>query len=272
VGDAAAAALREAGRGRDEDHDDDVTEAPTQIVGRRVAAFILDLAIWWAIAFGLFFLLATKGRAEIKGEAYYDFTSGGETWYVHNGQAWLWMGLTLCVLIGLAVVLQSVVGGSPGKLMLGIRVVDANGERAGFGANLVRLVGWIVDGLPWFFLFGLAGFVTALNAKGNRRVGDMMARTYVVKQAFVGQAVVAGGAPVARAVAPQGRDAFGNPIVPSGTVAPGPVVPSSASIPPPPGAPPPPPSSPTPDWYPDPTGQARLRYWDGRGWTSHTAP
>jgi Domain of unknown function (DUF4234)/Protein of unknown function (DUF2510) len=26
-----------------------------------------------------------------------------------------------------------------------------------------------------------------------------------------------------------------------------------------------------PDWYPDPTGQARLRYWDGRIWTEHTA-
>jgi hypothetical protein len=24
-------------------------------------------------------------------------------------------------------------------------------------------------------------------------------------------------------------------------------------------------------WYPDPTGQARLRYWDGRAWTQHTA-
>ena len=24
-------------------------------------------------------------------------------------------------------------------------------------------------------------------------------------------------------------------------------------------------------WYPDPTGQARLRYWDGRAWTPHTA-
>jgi Protein of unknown function (DUF2510)/Domain of unknown function (DUF4234) len=25
------------------------------------------------------------------------------------------------------------------------------------------------------------------------------------------------------------------------------------------------------DWYPDPTGQARLRYWDGQNWTQHTA-
>jgi hypothetical protein len=26
------------------------------------------------------------------------------------------------------------------------------------------------------------------------------------------------------------------------------------------------------DWYPDPHGEARLRYWDGRRWSEHTAP
>jgi hypothetical protein len=25
------------------------------------------------------------------------------------------------------------------------------------------------------------------------------------------------------------------------------------------------------DWYPDPSGRARLRYWDGIAWTDHTA-
>jgi Protein of unknown function (DUF2510) len=28
---------------------------------------------------------------------------------------------------------------------------------------------------------------------------------------------------------------------------------------------------PAPDWYTDPTGQARLRYWDGSAWTEHIA-
>jgi len=25
-------------------------------------------------------------------------------------------------------------------------------------------------------------------------------------------------------------------------------------------------------WYPDPSGQAPQRYWDGAAWTGHTAP
>jgi Protein of unknown function (DUF2510) len=29
---------------------------------------------------------------------------------------------------------------------------------------------------------------------------------------------------------------------------------------------------PPPGWYPDPYGTARLRWWDGQGWTSHDAP
>ena len=36
-------------------------------------------------------------------------------------------------------------------------------------------------------------------------------------------------------------------------------------------APPPPPSLPPANWYPDPHGLKRLRYWDGAQWTEHTA-
>jgi hypothetical protein len=28
---------------------------------------------------------------------------------------------------------------------------------------------------------------------------------------------------------------------------------------------------PAADWFPDPKGEARLRYWDGKRWTEHTA-
>jgi hypothetical protein len=45
--------------------------------------------------------------------------------------------------------------------------------------------------------------------------------------------------------------------------------PPAAAPPPPP--PPPPPSGVPADWYPDPKGVKRLRYWDGSAWTDHTA-
>ena len=43
-------------------------------------------------------------------------------------------------------------------------------------------------------------------------------------------------------------------------------VPSAAQ----PGSPPPPPGG-AADWYPDPLGEKRLRYWDGTQWTQHSA-
>ena len=51
-------------------------------------------------------------------------------------------------------------------------------------------------------------------------------------------------------------------------------VPSSTAPPSPPPPPPPPPpvESKPADWYQDPKGEARLRYWDGMAWTDHTAP
>jgi RsiW-degrading membrane proteinase PrsW (M82 family) len=42
-------------------------------------------------------------------------------------------------------------------------------------------------------------------------------------------------------------------------------------LPPPPPAPALPPPGPPPNWYPDPSGRFRLRYWDGYAWTGHTA-
>lgn len=42
-------------------------------------------------------------------------------------------------------------------------------------------------------------------------------------------------------------------------------------LPAPPVSPPRPPPGPPPNWYPDPSGRFRLRYWDGYAWTGHTA-
>lgn len=49
---------------------------------------------------------------------------------------------------------------------------------------------------------------------------------------------------------------------PPAAAAPAPAAASSADAPPPGGA---------ADWYPDPRGEKRLRYWDGSQWTHHTA-
>jgi hypothetical protein len=72
----------------------------------------------------------------------------------------------------------------------------------------------------------------------------------------------------------------GSPVAPAQPVAqPAPAaqpvaMPASQPTPTPPAQPVPAPrpaAAPPADWYPDPHGQARLRYWDGQRWTEHAA-
>lgn len=134
------------------------------------------------------------------------------------------------------VILQGVTGWSPGKLVTGLRVVKEDGTRAGVGRSLVRTVLWVVDAAPWFL--PLVGFITGLTTTGHRRVGDMVAKTYVVRRSSLGQPVAVGAA-----VAPPPGQPWGAmpPPPESGTT--GPTGPPTASPPPAAqsaGAPPPP--------------------------------
>lgn len=68
-------------------------------------------------------------------------------------------------------------GQTPGKRVLGLRVVHANGTPVGFTASLVRNLLRTVDALPVGYAFGFASCV--IDAKA-RRLGDLVAGTLVV--------------------------------------------------------------------------------------------
>ncbi|HXG09314.1 MAG TPA: RDD family protein [Gemmataceae bacterium] len=75
---------------------------------------------------------------------------------------WLWQGQT------------------PGKRLLGIRVIDWGGTGVSFFQAAVRNILRAADGLPLpFFLYGL-GFVVAACNREQRRLGDLAAGTLVV--------------------------------------------------------------------------------------------
>lgn len=100
------------------------------------------------------------------------------------------------VFIGLFVlycVVQGLFGASIGKLALGLRVVKADGRLAGMAASFVRTFGWIIDaitcGIP------VVGGIAMFSTTEHRRVGDMMASTFVVRQRSVGRPVSPTGPP-----------------------------------------------------------------------------
>jgi uncharacterized RDD family membrane protein YckC len=145
----------------------------------------------------------------------------------------------------LFVILQGLVGWTPGKLLLGIRCVKEDGTSCGVVKALVRWLLWIVDGFPYFL--PLVGFIVGLTTVGHRRVGDMAAKTFVVGRASAGSPIVVPGL----TAPPPAAGAWGAPPPdPTGaTTGWGPAVdPSSAgwASPSPPAAPSPTPTATTP--------------------------
>jgi hypothetical protein len=112
-------------------------------------------------------------------------------------------------LVGLAilfyVLLQGLTGWTIGKLLFKLRVVREDGGKPGLGRAFVRWFLWIVDSLPFVWLVGI---ITSLTTVGHRRVGDMVAKTYVVDSRAAGAPIRLPGAPgaldAAEAPAPPG--------------------------------------------------------------------
>ena len=244
-------------------------DKPTRVIGRRIGAFLIDGLILSIVNFALFFAFAEKrsdiGRGVLTGDVpldttlYVNLKLGNEEYsIVGSGKFWAYVGLTLLIAWLYHGVLQGIKGWTPGKLVTGIRTVaEETGQPPGIGRATVRWALWIVDSFPWFIPY-ITGLVTALATKKNQRVGDLVARTVVVRQDAIGQPI-------------QFAQAGGYAPPPGGYTPP----PPGYAQPPPVGgygAPPAPPQQAQPaDWYPDPQGQGRLRYWDGQRWTDHTS-
>jgi uncharacterized RDD family membrane protein YckC len=110
----------------------------------------------------------------------------------------------------LLVLLQGLTGRTPGKLLTGIRTVREDGSPPGIGKALVRWVLLIVDGQPCGL--PVVGFICGLTTQGHRRVGDMAARTFVVRASAAGAPISVPGltAPLGPP-ADYGSPAYGTP-------------------------------------------------------------
>jgi uncharacterized RDD family membrane protein YckC len=233
-------------------------QSPTNVVGKRVGAFVIDCLLSSAITVIAWFALTTSipvkcppdgGGVTINGKCR-GFLVGQEG----NQTAWYLIALAGGLLI--FVILPGLTGKTPGKAMLGIKLVNEQGRPPGILRAFLRYILWIVDAFPYIIPY-LVGFITALNGQRNQRVGDMAANTFVVDKNYEGPVPAAGGIAAGR-----GQDA-----TPGGWNAPPTGAPVTASPPPQPYQQ----AAHAADWYPDPHGQARLRYWDGQRWTEHTS-
>lgn len=199
---------------------------PTAVIGKRVLAFIIDFVIWIGLYLIVFFLLADSADSEFATCTGTCANIGDTVYGVGGGKAavvWLVYWGYLIVVFG---VVEGLKGVTPGKALLGLRTVNEQGEAPGVGKGIIRALFLIVD-LMFCFLIGL---VTAIATKKHQRVGDMVAKTFVVGKADAGRPIGAPamaaepyGTPVG-AAAPYGAPAPGVPTAPFAPAAPAPPV------------------------------------------------
>jgi uncharacterized RDD family membrane protein YckC len=155
---------------------------PTRVVTRRCVALLVDALL---LAIVPLLTIAFVGHATLpRGDcpdplpsdrnclAYKD-----QVLLVDKGAFLVFLGVLVLLYLLVFVVVQGITGASPGKALLGIRVVRPDGSAAGPLRSLVRAVAWVVDGIALVVPIALW---SAWFTPGHRRVGDWVAGTYVV--------------------------------------------------------------------------------------------
>jgi uncharacterized RDD family membrane protein YckC len=179
---------------------------PTAVMGPRVGAWLVDAVLFFALSLVLSpfgFMGEYHDVPEGTGidaceilrdndEAVSCITWDDKVYFGDSTQALVQFVVTLAYALLVLVVWQGVSGATPGKLLFGLRTVGEDGQSPGIGRAFIRWILWIVDGIP-FCIPGLVGFIAALSSTGHRRIGDMAAKTYVIRKGDAGRPVVVPG-------------------------------------------------------------------------------
>jgi uncharacterized RDD family membrane protein YckC len=145
-----------------------LSQLDTAGVALRFVAVLLD-AIIVLFPLGIVVGLLTGGGYSEQSDGY---ANAGVN--VAGNTAWIWLGFALSYYV----LCEGMTGMTLGKRMVGIRVVDEEGDFAGFGAAIVRNLLRVVDGL----FFYLVGAIFALTSPRGQRLGDRAAHTLVVRR------------------------------------------------------------------------------------------
>ena len=136
-------------------------------LGARVVAHLIDL---------VFLVLAFWTTGTAYGAWFGGLTESG--FNLNGPPALIIITFTLILFLIYLIVFEGLVGATPGKLILGLRVRTAGGQACSMAQAAVRNLLRIADGV----LFYLVGLISALVTKKRQRVGDLAAHTLVTKE------------------------------------------------------------------------------------------
>jgi uncharacterized RDD family membrane protein YckC len=146
-----------------------------ELVRRRTLAGWIDVLVLVIVAV---VLSAASGNAHIGNWTTNDngfvIQHSGAAINLPTGVFLLWAGIAL-LYYGLC---ELATGQSPGKQIMGLKVIMINGRPLGTRAVIVRTLGRIIDVLPFFYL---VGWITMRGPRRPpQRLGDRLAGTTVV--------------------------------------------------------------------------------------------
>ncbi len=141
---------------------------PLGSLGARLLAHLIDIVFFLVPAFVL------------AGNAYGAYFGGlTESGFNLNGfPALEVISAVVLVFLVYLVFFEGVLGGTPGKFILALRVRSVEGGACGLGGAVVRNLLRLVDGIAVY----LVALIVALVTKKKQRVGDLAAHTVVVRE------------------------------------------------------------------------------------------
>jgi uncharacterized RDD family membrane protein YckC len=140
------------------------------VTGRRIVAALLDL-----IPLAIVFVI----MAFSFGEAGKTVGESGVTTYNVSLNGWPLVAYGL-ISFGYFMLCEAWAARTPGKSIMGLMVVSADGGRCDWKAVVLRNVLRVIDFLPVLYLVGL---ISVAATEKNQRLGDLAAGTLVVREA-----------------------------------------------------------------------------------------
>ena len=163
-----------------------LTAAPYASFGRRLAAWLIDLIVLWIVqAIVITPILAAVGfgiASDVQAMEGMNDDQAAEMVGGMIGTFMATMGTMMLVtsvlnLLYFALMESSKTQGSIGKMALGIKVTDMNGNRISIGTGFLRAFGKLVSGAILFI-----GYLMAAFTEKKQGLHDMIASTLVQKK------------------------------------------------------------------------------------------
>ena len=136
----------------------------------RIVAIIIDNVILWVV---MFLILLPLGIGTMMMDSVMNPMAAAQMW----GASMIAIVLGVLINLGYFVYFEGTTGQTIGKKIVNIKVVREDGKPMDYMTALVRTVLRVIDGIGFY----IVGLIVLLASKDKQRIGDMAAKTLVVK-------------------------------------------------------------------------------------------